>query len=174
MPDEAPAAHSPATTPDAKFELAAVTASRSEQDPSLGSTSSKGVLTSIWLAAAGDASARAARRTGMTAPLVIVMNLLHRGTRIARVVASCACSPRPSFGTIAPRRKGSCADLISAEIASQLPPRTGQGVLRLDREDPPRSGHALELVFPAVAQCLARADDEVADGAADENFAWCG
>src|SRR5437660_3356355 len=93
MPDEAPAAHSPATTPDAKFELAAVTASRSEQDPSLGSTSSKGVLTLIWLAAAGDASARAARRTGMTTPLVSVMNLLHRGTRIARVVASCACSP---------------------------------------------------------------------------------
>src|SRR5256714_2972783 len=93
VPDDAPAAHSPATAPEAKFELAAVTASRSEQDPSLGSTASKGVLTLIWVAAAGDASARDARRPS-TAPLVSVMSLLDRGTRLARVVASCACSPR--------------------------------------------------------------------------------
>ena len=45
---------------------------------------------------------------------------------------------------------------------------------RLDGEDPPRTGHAFEIVFPAVGERLARADDEVADGAADEHLAWCG
>ena len=44
------------------------------------------------------------------------------------------------------------------------------GQSRLQREDPPRSGNALEVVFAAVYQPVAGADAEVADGAADEHF----
>jgi len=42
--------------------------------------------------------------------------------------------------------------------------------LGADGEDPPRSGNALELMFLAVREGLAGANDEVAHGAADEHF----
>jgi hypothetical protein len=47
-------------------------------------------------------------------------------------------------------------------------------VLHLDGEDPPRAGHAFEVVFAAVGQRLAGADAEVADRAADEHLARSG
>jgi hypothetical protein len=47
-------------------------------------------------------------------------------------------------------------------------------VLRLDREDPPRSGDAFELMLSSVEEDLIGADDEVPDGAADQHLARAG
>ena len=68
------------------------------------------------------------------------------------------------------------------ERLSEIPTRTGDrrppglrsGPPHLDCEDPPRSGHALEVVFAALGQRPARPDNEVADRAADQHLVCCG
>ena len=44
-------------------------------------------------------------------------------------------------------------------------------MLGLDREDPPGSGDAFELVLSSIGKGLIGADDEVPDGAADQHVA---
>ena len=76
--------------------------------------------------------------------------------------------PRP----VVVRRRAS-RSLRRPSVQYSAHSRTG-GRLGLDGEDPPRSGDAFEVVLAAVGEGPARADDEVADGAADEHFARCG
>ena len=47
-------------------------------------------------------------------------------------------------------------------------------VLGLDREDPPGSGNAFELVLSSVGEYLIGADDEITDGAANQHLARAG